>query len=47
MRDLDATWTGVFPAATTRITSDQALDLEAASGPRAAQIDHRGPAFGP
>jgi hypothetical protein len=32
MRDLDATWTGVYPAVTTQFTSDQALDLEAARG---------------
>jgi hypothetical protein len=32
MRDMDTTWTGVFPVAATRFTSDQALDLEAARG---------------
>ncbi len=26
---MDATWAGVYPAATTQFTSDQALDLEA------------------
>jgi 4-hydroxy-tetrahydrodipicolinate synthase len=29
MRDMDATWAGVYPAVTTQFTSDQALDLEA------------------
>ncbi len=29
---MDATWAGVYPAATTQFTSDQALDLEAARG---------------
>ncbi len=30
MRDMDAIWAGVYPAATTQFTSDQALYLEAA-----------------
>ncbi len=39
MPDMEVTWAGVYPAATTQFTSDQALDLEATKSHATALIE--------